>query len=100
MQKRQPYQPSFGRDEFFCRFKANLHGIRLSSVFLRFCFLLKKYALFYPQFYKSIPALTRQSHTGQKFSEKNFFVKGYSSILKYRSYRSYTKFLNKIFIHI
>ena len=25
---------------------------------------------------------------------------GYSSILKYRSYRSYTKFLNKIFTYI
>ena len=41
------------------------------SVFLRFCFL-KKYALFYPHFYKSISALTRQSYTEQKFSEKNF----------------------------
>ena len=46
-----------------------------SSVFLRFCFFLKKYALFHSHFYKSISALTRQSHTGQKFSE-NFFCKG------------------------
>ena len=31
------------------------------------------YALFHdPQFYMSISALTRPSHTGQKFSEKNF----------------------------
>ena len=42
-----------------------------SSVFLHFCFLTK-YALFHPHFYVSISALTRQSHTGQKFSEKNF----------------------------
>ena len=44
-----------------------------SSVFLRFCFL-KKHALFHPHFYVSISALTRQSHTGQKFFEK-FFCK-------------------------
>ena len=43
-----------------------------SYVFLRFCFFLTKYALFHPHFYVSISALTRQSHTGQKFSEKNF----------------------------
>ena len=78
----------------------NLHTIRFSSVFLRLCFSVKKYTIFYPHFYMSISALTSQSHTGQKFSEKKFFVKGYSSILKYRSSRSYTKFLNKIFIYV
>ena len=31
---------------------------------------------------------------------KKIFVKGYSPILKYRSYCSYTKFLNKIFINM
>ena len=41
-------------------------------VFLRFCFSFTKYALFHPHFYVSISALTRQSHTGQKFSEKSF----------------------------
>ena len=41
--------------------------------FVRFCFSLTKYPLFHPHFYVSISALTRQSHTGQKFSEKNFF---------------------------
>ena len=56
--------------------KVNLHSIRFSYVFVRFftffCFSLTKYALFHPHFYVSISALTRQSHTGQKFSEKNF----------------------------
>ena len=55
--------------------KVNLHSIRFSYFFvrfLRFCFSLTKYALFHPHFYVSISALTRQSHTGQKFSEKNF----------------------------
>ena len=78
----------------------DLHSIRFSYVFVRFlrnCFSVKKYELFPPYFYMSISALTRQSHTGQKFSEKKFFVKGYSSILKYRPYRLYTKFWNKIF---
>ena len=36
------------------------------------------------------------SHTGQKFSEKNFFVKGYNLILKYCFHLSYTKFLYQI----
>ena len=44
----------------------------------------------------SISALTRLSHTGQKFSEKIFW-KGYSPILKCCSHRSYAKFLHKIF---
>ena len=35
----------------------------------------------------------------ESFPKKNF-VKGYSSIVKYRSYRSYTKFLNKVFMSI
>ena len=52
--------------------KVNLLSIRFLSVFLRFCFFLKKYALFHPHFLKSISALTRRSHTGQKFSEKSF----------------------------
>ena len=54
------------------RLKVNLRSIRFSSVFLRFCFSMKKYALFRPHFYMSISVLTRQSHTGQKFSETNF----------------------------
>ena len=51
--------------------KVDLHSIR-------FCFSLKKYPIFHP-FYKSISAQPRQSHTGQKFSEK-FFCNGYFEI--------------------
>ena len=36
----------------------------------------------------------------KKFSEKKNFVKGCSSSLKDRSYRSYTTYLNKIFIYV
>ena len=73
----------------------NLHSSvfrPFSSVFLRFYFSLKKYALFHPHFYKSISALTRQPHTGQKFSEKNFFkgVQLYFEI-------SLLSFIHKIF---
>ena len=49
--------------------------MRFRPFFLRFCFSFTKYALFHPHFYVSISALTRQSHTGQKFSEK-IFCKG------------------------
>ena len=56
------------------KLKVKLHSIRFSSVFLCFCFSLTKYALFHPHFYVSISALTRQSHTGQKFSEKKFLL--------------------------
>ena len=44
----------------------------LLPVFLRFRFSVKKYAIFHPHFYVYICAQTRQSHTGQKFSEKKF----------------------------
>ena len=58
--------------------KVNLHSISFSSAFVRFgafFFYMKKYALFRPHFYMSIPALTKLSHTGQKFPKK-IFVKG------------------------
>ena len=42
------------------------------SVFLPFRFSVKKYALFHLHFYTSISALTKLSHTGQKFSKKIF----------------------------
>ena len=65
----------------------------LSVVFLRFCFSVKKYALFNPHFYMFLSTLTRLPHTGQKF-----FVKGYSFILKIslcvvHTQNFYTKFL-------
>ena len=77
--------------------RVDLHSIGFSSVFLRVCFSVKKYALFHPHFYMSISALTRQSYTGQKFSKKIFFVKGCSSILNYRYYRSYTNIFEQTF---
>ena len=48
----------------------NLHSIRFLSVFLRFCFSLKKYALFRPHFYKSISALSRLLHINKNFVQK------------------------------
>ena len=48
----------------------NLHSIRFSSVFLRFCFSLKKYALFHPHFYKSISALNRLLYIDKNFVQK------------------------------
>ena len=44
-----------------------------------------------------ISALTRLSRTGQKYSEKKFFVREYSAILKYRSHRSFTKVFEQNF---
>ena len=55
--------------------KVNLHSIRFSCVFVRFftfLLLLDKVCAFSSAFYVSISGLTRQSHTGQKFSEKIF----------------------------
>ena len=68
------------------------HSIRFSSVFLRFCSFLKKFALFHPHFYKSISVLIRQSHTGQKFSKK-FFWKGVQLYFEI----SLLSFIHKIF---
>ena len=62
------------------------------SIFLRFCFSVKKYAIFYPHFYMFISALTRQLHTGQKFSEK-FFCKGVQLCFEI----SLLSFIHKIF---
>ena len=50
----------------------DLHSIRFCPVFLRFCFSVKKYAIFHTHFYMSISALSRQAHTGQKIFEKSF----------------------------
>ena len=41
-----------------------------SSVFLRFCFSLTKYALFHPHFYKSISALSRLLYINKNFVQK------------------------------
>ena len=39
-------------------------------LFFTFCFFLKKYALFYPHFQKSIPALSRLLYIGENFVQK------------------------------
>ena len=47
--------------------EVNLNCIRFSFVFLRFCFSMKKYALFRRYFYKSISALSRLLHVDENF---------------------------------
>ena len=80
--------------------KVNLHSIRFSYVFFTFLLLLDKVCAFSSAFL-CVHIRTNQTVTyWTKVFPKKFFVKGYSSISKYRSYRSYTKFLNKIFINI
>ena len=83
--------------------KMNLHSIRFSYVFVRFftfLLLLDKVCACSSAFL-CVHVRTNQTVTyWTKIFRKNFFVKGYSSILKYRSYPSYTKFLNKIFTYI
>ena len=83
--------------------KVNLHSIRFSYVFVRFfafLLLLDKVCAFSSAFL-CVHIRTNQTITyWTKVFRKKFFVKGYSFISKYRSYRSYTKFLNKIFIFI
>ena len=77
-----------------------LHSIRFSYVFVRFftfLLLLDKVCAFSSAFL-CVHIRTNQIVTyWTKVFRKKFFVKRYSSILKYRSYPSYTKFLNKIF---
>ena len=83
--------------------KVNSHSIRFSYVFVRFftfLLLLDKVCALLSAFL-CVHIRTNQTVTyWTKVFRKNFFVKGCSSISKYGSYRSYTKFLNKIFIYI
>ena len=44
-----------------------------SSIFLHFCFFMKKYVHFRPHFYMFKFALAIVSHSEQKFSEKSFY---------------------------
>ena len=89
--------------EFRMQLKVNLHSIRFSYVFVRFftfLLLLDKVCAF-PSAFLWVHIRTNQTVTYcTKVFWKKFFVKEYSSISKYRSYRSHTKFLNKIFIYI
>ena len=75
--------------------KVNLHSIRFSSVFFTFLFLVEQVRPFSSAFLY-LHIRTNQTVTyWTKVVRKKVFAKGYSLILKYRSYRSYTKFLNK-----
>ena len=78
----------------------NLHSIRFSYVFVRFfmfLLLLDKICAFSSAFL-CVHIRTNQTVTyWTKVFRKIFFVKGYSSISKYRSYRSYTKLFEQNF---
>ena len=75
-------------------FRVNLHSVRFSSVFFTFLLLLDKVCAFSSAFLY-VHIRTNQTVTyWTKVFRKKFFVKWYSSISKYRSYRSYTKFLS------
>ena len=61
-----------------------------------------QYVLLNPHFYVHIHTNQSVCHILDKsfLKKKTPFAEWYSLILKYHSYRSYTKFLNKIFINI
>ena len=67
--------------------------------FRTFLLLLEKVCAFESAFLY-VHIRTNQTVTyWTKVFRKKCFVKGYCSILNYSSYRSYTKYLNKIFIY-
>ena len=69
-----------------------------SSVFLRFCFSLTKYALFHPHFYKSISALSRLLYIDKNFVQK-FCVWTIRAIFRNRAVYPFTKiFFRKTFV--
>ena len=79
--------------------KENLHSIRFSYVFvlfLRFCFSLKKYALFHSHFYKSIYALSRLLYIDKNFVQK-FCVWTIRAIFRNRAVPLYKKFFSEKF---
>ena len=70
-----------------------------SSVFLRFCFFLKKYALFHPHFYKSISTLSRLLYVGKNFVQK-FCVWTIRAIFQNRAVPLYKKFFSENFCSV
>ena len=83
--------------------KVDLYDIRFSSALVRFSsfFLLHKKVCSFSCAFLYAHIRTNQTVTyWTKVFRKNFFVKGYSPILKHCSHRLYTKFLNKIFVNI
>ena len=77
--------------------KMNLHSIRFSSVFLRFCFSMKMYALFHPHFIKSISALSRLLHE-EKMLFKNVVYDQYLRYFKIELYSFTKNFFPKTFV--
>ena len=78
-------------------------GFTQYPFFVRFCpfsLLRKKVCNFSSTFLYVHIRINQTGTYWTKVVRKKYFVKGYSSILKYRSYHLYTKFLNKIFINI
>ena len=79
--------------------KTDLHSIRFSSGFVRFFtfLLLDKKVCAFSSAFLYVHIRTNQTVTyWTKVFQKIVFVKGYSSILKYRFYRSYGKFSTKL----
>ena len=67
-----------------------------SSVFLRFCFSLKKYALFHPHFCKSISALSKLLYMDKNFVQK-FCVWTIRAIFRNKAVPLYKKFFSENF---
>ena len=75
--------------------KMDLHNIRFSSALVpTFCFSVKNYVLFRSHFYMSVSALIKTVTYWSKVFRKKIFVKGYGSVLKYRTHRLCTLFLS------
>ena len=81
----------------------DLHSIRFSSAFVRFCKFFHLHETVCSFLSASLYVHIRINQTVTNWVKvfgKKFFVKGNDSILKYRSNRSCTKFLNKFFINV
>ena len=70
--------------------------VRFRPFFLRFCFSLKKYALFHPQYYKSISALSRVLYKDKNFVQK-FLVWRIRAIFQNRAVPLYKKIFSENF---
>ena len=81
------------------KLEMNLRSIRFCP-FFTFLLLPEQVCLFSSAFLY-VHIRTNQTVTyWTKVVRKKFFAKSYSLFLKYRSYRSYTKFLNEILINM
>ena len=80
--------------------KVDLHSIY--PFFVRFCtFFFSRKKCSFSSAFLYVHIRTNQTITyWTKIFQKTIFVKGYSSILKHCSHRSYTKFWGKSFINI